>query len=194
MPGTECAGVTIKSETKVMDGVAIKRCLQRIAYEILDNNHGPENLAIVGLQTRGVHIAKRIAAIIESVEKVSIPVGVLDVTMYRDDYRIAMKQPKVRITSIPFEVEGNTIVLVDDVFYTGRTVRSALDAMMDFGRPGRIELAALIDRGHRELPLRADYIGKIVPTDQHEEIRVRMVEEDGKDEVTLVAIAERRGC
>ncbi|MBN1293955.1 MAG: bifunctional pyr operon transcriptional regulator/uracil phosphoribosyltransferase PyrR, partial [Candidatus Latescibacteria bacterium] len=166
----------------------------RIAYEILDNNHGPENLAIVGLQTRGVHIGKRIASIIEGVEKVSIPVGVLDVTMYRDDYRIAMKQPKVRITSIPFEVEGFTIVLVDDVFYTGRTVRSALDAMMDFGRPGRIELAALIDRGHRELPLRADYIGKIVPTDQHEEIRVRMVEEDGKDEVTLVAIAERRGC
>jgi len=180
--------VTIKSELKVMDAADIKRALQRIAFEILDSNSGPDNLAIVGLQTRGVFLARRIAAMIEEVENTHIPVGILDVTMYRDDYRTALKQPKVQITSIPFEVEGITIILVDDVFYTGRTVRSALDAIMDFGRPGRIELAVLVDRGHRELPLRADYIGKKIPTDPNEEIRVRMYEGDGVDEVTIVTL------
>ena len=180
--------MTIKNELKVMDAADIKRALQRIAYEILDSNSGPDKLAIVGLQTRGVHIAKRIAAMIEEVEKTPIPVGILDVTMYRDDFRVALKQPKVQITSIQFEVEGITVVLVDDVFYTGRTVRSALDAIMDFGRPGRVELAVLVDRGHRELPLTADYVGKKIPTDTDEEIRVRMLEEDGVDEVTIVTL------
>jgi len=182
--------VTIKSELKVMDAEDIRRALTRIAYEILDSNGGAKNLAIVGLQTRGVHIAQRIAAIIGNIEQMPIPVGILDVTMYRDDFRIALKQPKVQITTIPFEVEGVTIVIVDDVFYTGRTVRSALNAIMDFGRPGRIELAVLVDRGHRELPLRADYIGKMVPTDINEEIRVRVVEEDGVDEVTIVTLTD----
>ena len=176
-----------------MDDADIKRSLLRIAFEILDNNGGPDNLAIVGLQTRGVHIAKRIASMIEKTEHVDIPVGILDVTMYRDDFRAALKQPKVQITSISFEVEGITIVLVDDVFYTGRTVRGALDAIMDFGRPGRVELAVLIDRGNRELPLRADYIGKTIPTDSNEEVRVRMTEEDGIDEVTLVTLADEGG-
>ncbi|MCE5248964.1 bifunctional pyr operon transcriptional regulator/uracil phosphoribosyltransferase PyrR [bacterium] len=178
----------MKNELKVMDAADIKRALQRIAYEILDSNSGPDNLVLVGLQTRGVHIARRIAAMIEEVENTPIPVGILDVTMYRDDFRVALKQPNVQITSIQFEVEGITVVLVDDVFYTGRTVRSALDAIMDFGRPGRVELAVLVDRGHRELPLRADYIGKKIPTDTDEEIRVRMLEEDGVDEVTLVTL------
>ena len=180
--------MTIKSELKVMDAEDIRRALTRIAYEILDSNGGALNLAIVGLQTRGVHIAQRIAAIIGEIEHTPIPIGILDVTMYRDDFRIALKQPKVQITTIPFEVEGVTIVIVDDVFYTGRTVRSALNAIMDFGRPGRMELAVLVDRGHRELPLRADYVGKMVPTDINEEIRVRMVEEDGIDEVTIVTL------
>ena len=130
--------MTIKSELRIMKTADIKRALQRIAYEILDNNSGPKNLAIIGLQTRGVHIAKRIAAIIGESEQVTIPVGILDVTMYRDDFRIKMKQPEVQITSIPFTVDGCTVVIVDDVFYTGRTVRSALDAIMDFGRPGRV--------------------------------------------------------
>ena len=182
--------MTIKSELKVMDAEDIKRALTRIAYEILDSNGGALNLAIVGLRTRGVHIAQRIAAIIGEIEHTPIPIGILDVTMYRDDFRIALKQPKVQITTIPFEVEGVTIVIVDDVFYTGRTVRSALNAIMDFGRPGRMELAVLVDRGHRELPLRADYVGKMVPTDINEEIRVRMVEEDGIDEVTIVTLAD----
>lgn len=176
-----------------MDAADIKRALKRISYEILDRNSGPENLAIVGLQTRGVHIAKRIAAIIEEIEHTTIPVGVLDVTMYRDDFRIALKQPKVQITTIPFEVEGITIILVDDVFFTGRTVRGALDAIMDFGRPGCIEFAVLVDRGHRELPLRADYVGKMIPTDPNEEIRVRMVEEDGIDEVTIITLEDEEG-
>lgn len=182
--------MTIESEKKVMDASDINRTLKRVSYEILDKNHGPDNLAFVGLQTRGVHLAKRIATIIESVEKVKMPVGVLDVTMYRDDFRIALKQPKVQVTSIPFDVEGKTLVLVDDVFYTGRTARSALDAIIDFGRPGKVWLAVLVDRGHRELPLMADFTGIKIKTAPHEEIRVRMVEEDGKDEVTLVKLGD----
>ena len=142
----------------------------------------------------GVHLAGRIAKIIESVEKVTLPVGVLDVTLYRDDFRTVLKQPNVRVTSIPFDVKGMTVVLVDDVFYTGRTVRSALDALMDFGRPRRVRLAVLIDRGNRELPLMADFTGKRIKTDVNEEIRVRMVESDGVDEVTLVRIAAEGGA
>ena len=185
--------MTIEHEEQVMDAADVQRTLKRFAYEILDRNRGPENLAIVGLQTRGVHIARRIAAIIESIEDISVPTGVLDVTMYRDDYRIALKQPTVKVTSIPFDVEGRTIVLVDDVFYTGRTVRSALDALMGFGRPGRVQLAVLVDRGHRELPLKTDYTGKKIRTDSNEEIRVYMTEEDGRDEVTLVTIGTEDG-
>jgi pyrimidine operon attenuation protein / uracil phosphoribosyltransferase len=180
--------VTIDQEEQVMDAADMQRTLKRIAYEILDRNRGPENLALVGLQTRGVHVAQRIAANIESIEGVKVPVGVLDVTMYRDDYRVALKQPTVKVTSIPFDVEGRTIVLVDDVFYTGRTVRCALDALMGFGRPGQVRLAVLVDRGHRELPLKTDFTGMKIRTDTNEEIRVYMAEEDGRDEVTLVTI------
>jgi pyrimidine operon attenuation protein/uracil phosphoribosyltransferase len=159
-----------------------------MAHEILDRNGGAANLALVGLQTRGVFIARRMAGMIDAAEGVRVPLGILDVTMYRDDYRIALKQPTVKVTSIPYDVERFTTVLVDDVFYTGRTVRSALDAIMDFGRPCRIQFAALIDRGHRELPLVADYVGKQVTTMAGEEIRVRMTEIDGVDEVTLVKL------
>jgi len=181
--------VTIKSEKRIMDAADIRRTLKRMSYEILDRNHGPSNLGIVGLRTRGVHIARRIASNIESIENVEVPVGILDVTMYRDDFRVALKQPKVQVTSIPFDIEGVNVVLVDDVFYTGRTVRSALDAIMDFGRPARVRLAVLVDRGHRELPLMADFVGRKIKTAPDEEIRVRMVEEDGRDEVTLVKLA-----
>lgn len=172
-----------------MDAASMKRALQRMSHEILDRNNGPERLALVGLQTRGVFLARRMAEIIGAIENTTIPVGILDVTMYRDDYRSVMKQPMVKVTSISFEVQGITVVLVDDVFFTGRTVRGALDAIMDFGRPGRVELAVLIDRGHRELPLIADYVGKQVTTQVDEEVRVRMAEGDGVDEVTLVKLS-----
>lgn len=180
--------MTIESEIRVMDAADINRALKRISYEILDKNKGAANLALVGLRTRGVHLAERIASFIETIENVRIPVGVLDVTMYRDDFRIALKKPVVQVTSIPFDVEGITVLLVDDVFYTGRTVRGALDAIIDFGRPARVRLAVLIDRGHRELPLTADFVGKKILTAFNEEIRVRLIEEDGVDEVTLVKL------
>ncbi|MHB9029680.1 MAG: bifunctional pyr operon transcriptional regulator/uracil phosphoribosyltransferase PyrR [Candidatus Latescibacterota bacterium] len=182
--------MTIKSEKRIMDAVGMKRALQRIAHEIIDRNFGPANLALVGLQTRGVFLARRMAAFIEEAEKLSVPVGILDVTMYRDDFRVALKQPTVKVTTIPYDVEKLATVLVDDVFYTGRTVRSALDAIMDFGRPRKVELAVLIDRGHRELPLVADFSGKQITTLPDEEVRVRMTEVDGIDEVTLVKLAE----
>lgn len=182
--------MTIKSEKRIMDAIAMKRAVQRMAHEIIDRNFGASNLALVGLQTRGVFLARRIAAVIEAVEKESIPVGILDVTMYRDDFRVALKQPTVKVTTIPYDVEKLATVLVDDVFFTGRTVRSALDAIMDFGRPRRVELAVLIDRGHRELPLVADFIGKQITTLPDEEVRVRMNEIDGVDEVSLVKLGE----
>jgi pyrimidine operon attenuation protein / uracil phosphoribosyltransferase len=181
--------MTITSEEQIMDATAMKRALQRMSHEILDRNNGPERLALVGLQTRGVFLARRMAGMIGAIENTTIPVGILDVTMYRDDFRTVLKQPMVKVTSISFEVKGITIVLVDDVFYTGRTVRGALDAIMDFGRPGRVELAVLIDRGHRQLPLCADYVGKQVKTQVDEEVRVCMVEGDRVDEVTLVKLS-----
>ena len=184
--------MTIKSEVRIMDEAAIKRVLLKISHEILARNKGPKKLVLVGLQTRGVFVANRIAAMIESIEKTPINVGILDVTMYRDDFRAKMKQPSVQVTSIPFDVDGTSIVLVDDVLYTGRTIRAGLDAIMDFGRPRKVQLAVLIDRGHRELPLAADYIGETIKTQPNQEIRVRMKElaEDGRDEVTLVTLAD----
>ncbi len=180
--------MTIKNEKRVMNADDMDRTLKRMAYEITDRNKGSQGLVIVGLRTRGEYLARRIADNIGAIEHVEMPVGILDVTMYRDDFRIALKQPTVKVTNIPFDVEESTVVIVDDVFYTGRTVRSALDAIMDFGRPARVWLAVLVDRGHRELPLKADFIGKKTRTAQDEEIRVRMNEEDGVDEVTLVTI------
>ena len=184
--------MTIEKEMRIIDASGINRILLKISHEILARNNGPENLAILGLQTRGVFIAQRIASMIEKIENVSIPVGILDITMYRDDFRVAMKQPQAQITSIPFDVDDTNIVLVDDVLYTGRTTRAALDAIMDFGRPKLVQLAVLIDRGHRELPLCADYIGETIKTQFNQEICVRMkeIEGDGIDEVTLITIAD----
>ena len=159
----------------------------RIAHEIVERNRGVGDLALVGVRTRGVPIARRLAAILREITGVDVATGALDITLYRDDLmKIAVgPQPIVRRTEIPFSIDGRHIVLVDDVLYTGRTIRSALDALIDFGRPSTIQLVVLVDRGHRELPIKADYVGKNVPTSRRETIHVRLAEIDGTDEVTL---------
>jgi pyrimidine operon attenuation protein/uracil phosphoribosyltransferase len=177
--------MTFKTRSVLMDETAIKRTITRLAHEIIERCKGTENIAIIGIRTRGEFVAKRIARKIEEVENTRIPVGVLDTAMYRDDYRRKKQLPTVEITDIPFVVDDKILILVDDVIYTGRTIRAAMDALMDFGRPSSIQLAVLIDRGHRELPIKADYIGKNVPTARDEEVRVRMKEVDAKDEILL---------
>ena len=180
--------MAIKTKSIIMDELALRRTITRLAHEILERCKGTESIGIVGIRTRGEFVAKRIAHKIEEVESVQIPVGVLDTVMYRDDFRIKSRLPKIEITNIPFEVDDKILILVDDVIYTGRTIRAAMDALMDFGRPSAIQLAVLIDRGHRELPIKADYIGKSVPTAHFEEVRVMMQEVDGKDEILLVEV------
>jgi pyrimidine operon attenuation protein/uracil phosphoribosyltransferase len=169
-----------------MDARAIQRALVRIAHEILERNKGTENLALVGIRSRGVHLAERIQRAIQEIEAAApIPFGVVDITLYRDDLDRGVQNPIVRGTEIPFPVEGRRILLVDDVLFTGRTVRAAMDALVDFGRPQAIQLAVLIDRGHRELPIRPDFVGKNLPTSQREQVQVRLAEEDGVDEVVI---------
>lgn len=176
----------MKSKTvEIMDEEGIKRALIRIAHEILEKNKGAERLALLGLQTRGVPIAERLAAIIKEIEGADVPVGALDVTLYRDDLSHMRHHPQVRATTVPFSVENARIVITDEVIYTGRTIRAAMDAIMDLGRPQVIQLAALIDRGHRELPIRADYVGKNIPTSRLEWVHVRLREVDGIEGVTL---------
>lgn len=168
-----------------MDRVAIQRALTRIAHEILEKNRGTEHLALVGIHTRGVPLSQRLATVIERVEGVKLPCGEIDITLYRDDVGRSQMRPEVRGTNIPFSVDDLRIVLVDDVLYTGRTVRAAMDALIDFGRPRSIQLAVLVDRGHRELPIRADYVGKNLPTARDEHVYVRLFERDGTDEVVI---------
>jgi pyrimidine operon attenuation protein/uracil phosphoribosyltransferase len=170
-----------------MDRERIGRSLTRIAHEIVERNRGVGDLALVGVRTRGVPIARRLAATLREITGVEVATGALDITLYRDDLmKTAVgPQPIVRRTEIPFSIDGRHIVLVDDVLYTGRTIRSALDALIDFGRPSTIQLVVLVDRGHRELPIKADYVGKNVPTSRRETIHVRLAEIDGTDEVTL---------
>jgi pyrimidine operon attenuation protein/uracil phosphoribosyltransferase len=170
-----------------MDSERIGRSLTRIAHEIVERNRGVGDLALVGVRTRGVPIAKRLAASLREITGTEVPTGALDITLYRDDLmKTAVgPQPIVRRTEIPFSIDGRHIVLVDDVLYTGRTIRAALDALIDFGRPSTIQLVVLVDRGHRELPIKADYVGKNVPTSHRETIHVRLAEIDGRDEVTL---------
>jgi pyrimidine operon attenuation protein/uracil phosphoribosyltransferase len=170
-----------------MDSERIGRSLTRIAHEIVERNRGVGDLALVGVRTRGVPIAKRLAASLREITGTEVPTGALDITLYRDDLmKTAVgPQPIVRRTEIPFSIDGRHIVLVDDVLYTGRTIRAALDALIDFGRPSTIQLVVLVDRGHRELPIKADYVGKNVPTSRRETIHVRLAEIDGRDEVTL---------
>ena len=169
----------------VLDRTAIHRALSRIAHEILEKNQGSEQLALVGIHTRGVFLSRRLAATIKEIEGKDIPCGEIDITLYRDDVGRNRGYPEVRGTKIPFSVDDVRIVLVDDVLYTGRTVRAALDAVIDFGRPHNIQLAVLVDRGHRELPIRADYVGKNLPTARDERVSVRLVECDGADDVII---------
>jgi pyrimidine operon attenuation protein/uracil phosphoribosyltransferase len=173
-------------KAQILNKRDMARIITRLAHEILEKNRGTENLVIVGLRTRGAYLAERISKKISEIEQVEIPTGYLDVTLYRDDFRTRLKQPSVEVTNIPFEIDNKNIVLVDDVLYTGRTVRAALDALMDFGRPARIYLAVLVDRGHRELPIKADFVGKNIPTSIGEEVRVKITEIDEEDAVYLV--------
>jgi pyrimidine operon attenuation protein / uracil phosphoribosyltransferase len=180
--------MSVTTKATLVDHAGFNRTITRLAHEIIERNRGTAQLGLVGMQTRGVYLARRIAAKVAEIEQVNIPVGVLDPVMYRDDYRRALNQPKVQVTEIPFDLDGMNVVLVDDVLYTGRTVRAALDALMDIGRPRRIQLAVLVDRGHRELPIKADFVGKNVPTSMNEEVAVRMTEVDSEDAVLLVEV------
>lgn len=177
-------------KAKVLDEVGFVRVMTRISHEILEKNKGSKNLVLLGMRTRGEFIAKRIYAKIRDIENIEIPLGIIDVTLYRDDFRMRMKQPEVSVSNITFDINEKDIILVDDVLYTGRTVRSALDAIMDLGRPNSIQLVVLVDRGHRELPIKADYVGKNIPTSIDEEIKVKMKEIDGEDAVYLVDVKE----
>ena len=164
----------------------ISRAVTRITHEILEKNKGAENLTLVGIRTRGVTLAKRIKKKINNIEGVEVDIGVLDITLYRDDLATGKQNPVIEKTSIPFPLEGKQVVLIDDVLFTGRTIRAAIDALIDFGRPATIQLGVLIDRGHRELPIRADYVGKNIPTSKTNRVQVLMREDDGKDEVCII--------
>ncbi len=179
----------VQIKSKIMDDQDLGRTIARLTHEILEKNKGHENIVVIGMRTRGVYLAERITKKLKEVENKEVPLGILDITLYRDDFRTVLKQPKVQITDIPFSIDNKNIILVDDVLYTGRTVRAALDALMDFGRPASIQLAILVDRGHRELPIKADFIGKNVPTSYGEEIRVHLKEIDEDDGVFLVDIS-----
>ena len=171
----------------VLDPGDISRALTRIAHEILERNKGTNELALVGIRSRGVHLAERIRRALHDIEEggALVPFGVVDITLYRDDLDRGLQNPVVQGTDIPFAVDGRRILLVNDVLFTGRTVRAAMDALVDFGRPQSIQLAVLVDRGHRELPIRADYVGKNLPTSRREQVQVRLAEADGVDEVVI---------
>jgi pyrimidine operon attenuation protein / uracil phosphoribosyltransferase len=181
--------------TLLLDAEAISKALSRIAHEIIEGSEDLTSVALVGIQTRGVPLASRLRRLVEERSGVELPVGALDITFHRDDVHVRDggrppgRQPVVRATSIPFSLSGMTVVLVDDVLYTGRTIRAAIDALLDFGRPARVQLAVLVDRGHRELPIRPDYVGKNLPTAHGERVNVRVEELDGVDEVAIAAAA-----
>lgn len=175
----------MKEKALILDKSGIERAITRIAHEILEKNRGAEGLALVGIQRGGVHLARRLAAKIQEIEGVEVSVGSLDITMYRDDLDIRPSQPVPKATEISFDVHDKVIVLVDDVLYTGRTIRAALNSIMDYGRPRRIQLAVLVDRGHRELPIRADFVGKNLPTSGREKVEV-MLKEDGVEEKVVI--------
>jgi pyrimidine operon attenuation protein/uracil phosphoribosyltransferase len=180
----------MKIKSKIADKEGLGRILTRISHEILEKNKGSKNLVLIGMRTRGEYLAKRIQQRIKSIDRVELPLGVLDVTLYRDDFRTRIKQPEVSVSDITFDLNEKDVILVDDVLYTGRTVRSALNALMDLGRPSSIQLFILVDRGHRELPIRADYVGKNIPTSQNEEIKVRLSEVDDEDVIYVVETGE----
>jgi pyrimidine operon attenuation protein/uracil phosphoribosyltransferase len=175
-----------KIRQQIMDAEGLNRTIARLAHEIVERNRGTENLAILGIRTRGVSIAERIISKIHTIENTKLPLGILDVTMYRDDVFKKIQQPRVQTTEIDFDIDDKVVILVDDVLFTGRTIRAALDAIIDFGRPTKIQLAVLIDRGHRELPIHADYVGEHVATSLQDDIEVRLKQVDGMDGVFLV--------
>ena len=172
-------------EKLVLDAGGIERALARIAHEIVERNQGISHLALIGIRTRGVFLAERLQQKLSEIEKKEVPVGILDITLYRDDLSEVGPKPEVRETNIPFNLKGKVVILVDDVLFTGRTIRAALDALIDFGRPKVIRLAVLVDRGHRELPIKADYVGKNVPTALQETVTIRLKEADGRDEAVI---------
>lgn len=173
-------------EKLIMNSSEIRRSLARIAHEIIERNRTTEGLVLVGMHTRGVPLARRLAANMETLEGIQVPVGALDISLYRDDLPSLNSQSSVQHTNIPVTIDDKSLVLVDDVLYTGRSTRAAMDALIDLGRPRSIQLAVLVDRGHRELPIRPDYVGKNVPSSRSEDIQVRLVEVDGADEVVII--------
>jgi pyrimidine operon attenuation protein/uracil phosphoribosyltransferase len=190
--GVNAVRADVGDTRQILDGDGIQRAVTRMAHEILERNKGTENLVLVGLRSRGVDLARRIARELKQIENADVPVGTLDVTLYRDDLGTVGPQPVVRRTEIPFPINEKRVVLVDDVLYTGRTIRAALDSLIDLGRPRFIQLAVLVDRGHRELPIRADYVGKNVPTSRQEQVQVLLTEEDGVDKVVILKGQEKR--
>jgi pyrimidine operon attenuation protein/uracil phosphoribosyltransferase len=177
----------------IIDSPGIDRILTRMAHEILEEHGGTEQLSLIGIQTRGVHMARRLQKRIHAIEGVEVPVGILDITMYRDDWTRISHHPVIQATDISFSVDGRDILLIDDVLFTGRTIRAAMDALIDFGRPNRIELAVLVDRGHRELPIQANYVGKSLPTRRAETVNVMLSESDGLDQVVLEEAKDGNG-
>jgi pyrimidine operon attenuation protein / uracil phosphoribosyltransferase len=177
-------------KAKVIDEEGLVRTITRLAHEILEKNKGSQNLVLIGMRTRGEFIARRVNEKISEIDKSTPDLGILDVTLYRDDFRMRLKQPQVSVTDITFDVNGKDIILIDDVLYTGRTVRAALDALMALGRPSTIQLCVLVDRGHREMPIKADFVGKNIPTSINEEVRVKLKETDSEDAVYLVDISK----
>jgi len=178
------------SARRIMTADEVRRAVVRISHEVVEKHAGTEGLVLIGIQRRGVPLARRLAAAISEHEDVELPVGALDITFYRDDLSMIAQQPLVKGTDIPFDLNDRTVVLVDDVLYTGRTIRAAMDALVDFGRPRAIRLAVLVDRGHRELPIRADHVGKNVPTSREEVVKVALEEIDGEDAVTIDRVAD----
>ena len=175
----------MKEKAKILDKDGIRRSIIRVAHEIVEKQKDIKNLAIVGIRNRGEFIGQRVTSAIEEITKEKVPFGILDITLYRDDLTQVAEQPVLKETNINFDITGKKVVLVDDVLFTGRTIRCAMDQLIDFGRPAVIQLAVLVDRGHRELPIRADYVGKNVPTSLNEVVEVKLEESDGKDEVII---------
>ena len=173
-------------KNKLIDAAGFRRTINRLAHEVVEKNKGAEGIIIVGIRTRGDYLAQRVAKTIGEIEGKEVRVGTLDITLYRDDLRGRLDQPQLKSTDILFDITGNVLILVDDVLFTGRTIRSALNALNDLGRPSSIQLLVLVDRGHRELPIKADYVGKNVPTSVHQEIKVMMTEVDEEDAVYLI--------
>ncbi len=175
----------MQKENLILDERQVGRVLARISHEIAERNAGAKNLVVVGIQTRGAHLARRLAKLLSELEGLKVPVGEMDITFYRDDIETRPDRPVVKKTYIPFSIDDKIVILVDDVLFTGRTVRAALDELIDFGRPKAVQLAVLVDRGHRELPIRADYVGKNIPTSQSQEVIVRVKEADRQDSISL---------